>query len=174
VVQRGKWILENLLGAAPPPPPADIPDLKAHNKDGKPLTMREQMELHRADPICASCHARMDPIGFALENYDAVGRWRNQDAGSAINAVGKFPDNTTFEGAAGLTRLLLSDYRDDFVRSVTEKLLTYSLGRGLEHYDEPAIRSIVRQAARDNFTISALIGALVESAPFRMRRIPGA
>jgi len=172
VVQRGKWILENLLGAPPPPPPATIPELKAHNSEGKPLTMREQMVEHRANPICSGCHARMDPIGFALENYDAIGRWRAKDANSPIDASGKLPDGATFEGPAGLNKLLATSYRDDFVNLVTQKLLTYSLGRGLEYYDQPAVRSIAKQAARENYTISSLIGAIVESTPFRMRGTP--
>jgi hypothetical protein len=169
VVQRGRWILENLLGAPPPPPPADVPELKPH-KDGRTLTLREQMEEHRANAVCASCHARMDPIGFSLENFDGIGRWRTKDAGSAIDATGKLPNGTEFNGPGGLRKLLLSSFRDDFVSAFTEKLLTYALGRGLEYYDEPAVRSIVRQAARDDYRISAVIGAIVESTPFQMRR----
>jgi len=115
----------------------------------------------------------MDPIGFALENYDAIGRWRAKDADSTIDATGKFPDGVTFSGPAGLTKLLLSGYREDFVHAVTEKLLTYSLGRGLEYYDLPAVRTIARQAAPRNYSLSALITAVVESTPFRMRRTPG-
>ena len=170
VVQRGRWILENLLGTPPPPPPADVPELKPHGKDGRALTMREQMEAHRINPTCSACHARMDPIGFALENYDAVGKWRIQNAGSKIDATGKLPDGTQFEGPAGLKKLLLSSYRDEFAGTVTEKLLTYALGRGLEYYDRPAVRSIMRQAGRDNYRVSALITAVVESTPFQMRR----
>jgi mono/diheme cytochrome c family protein len=169
VVQRGKWILENLLGTPPPPPPPDVPELKAA-PHGKLLTMREQMEVHRANPACAACHARMDPIGFALENYDAVGQWRAKDAGTAIDARGTLPDGTEFEGPAGLSQLLLSKYRDDFVRTATEKLLTYALGRGVEHFDAPTIRSISREAARDNYRISSLVLAVVNSAPFQMRK----
>lgn len=169
VVQRGRWILENLLGAPPPPPPPDVPELKPH-KDGRQLTMREQMEVHRANPVCASCHARMDPIGFSLENYDAIGRWRNQDGGSPINATGKLPDGTEFSGPAGLKKLLLTTYREDFITAVTERLLTYALGRGLEYYDKPVVRSIIRQAARDNYRMSSVIIAIVESTPFQMRR----
>jgi mono/diheme cytochrome c family protein len=169
VVQRGKWILENLLGTPPPPPPPDVPELKAsHN--GKALSMREQMQVHRANVVCAACHARMDPIGFALENYDAVGRWRTEDAAAPIDASGKLPDGTEFEGPAGLRHLLVTTYRDDFVRTATEKLLTYALGRGVEYYDYPAIRSIDREAARDNYRISSLILAIVKSTPFQMRR----
>ena len=173
VVQRGKWILENLLGTPPPPPPMDVPELKPKSADGRLLTMRQQLEEHRANPKCSGCHSRMDPIGFALENYDAIGRWRDKDGDSAIDASGKLPDGSEFVGPAGLTKLLLTDYRDDFVRTVTEKLLTYALGRGLEHYDQPAVRAIARQAARENYSMSALVTALVESTPFRMRRTPG-
>jgi len=169
VVQRGKWILENLLGTPPPPPPPDVPELKAA-PHGKVLSMREQMEVHRANPTCAACHGRMDPIGFALENYDAVGRWRAEDAGAPIDASGKLPDGTAFEGPAGLNQLLLTKYRDDFVRTATEKLLTYALGRGVEYYDLPTIRSITSEAARDNYRISSLILAIIKSTPFQMRR----
>ncbi len=169
VVLRGKWILENLLGTPPPPPPADVPELKAE-RNGKPLSMREQMQAHRANPVCAACHARMDPIGFALENYDAVGKWRTQDAGVEIDASGVLPDGTKFEGPAGLTQVMLSRYREDFVRTATEKLLTYALGRGVEHYDNPTIRAIARQAARDNYRISSWILEIVKSTPFQMRR----
>jgi Protein of unknown function (DUF1592)/Protein of unknown function (DUF1588)/Protein of unknown function (DUF1587)/Protein of unknown function (DUF1585)/Protein of unknown function (DUF1595)/Planctomycete cytochrome C len=169
VVQRGKWILENLLSAPPPPPPPDVPELKAA-PHGKVLSMREQMQVHRANAICAACHARMDPIGFALENYDAVGRWRGEDAGAPIDASGTLPDGTRFEGPAGLSQLILTKYRDDFVRTATEKLLTYALGRGIEYYDQPTIRSINREAARDNYRISSWILAIVKSMPFQMKR----
>jgi hypothetical protein len=170
VVLRGKWILENLLGTPPPPPPPDIPELKAHSKDGKRLTLRQQMEQHRANTICASCHSRMDPIGFSLENYDGVGKWRAEDSGSPIDATGKLPGGPEFQGPAGLRRILLSSYQADFADTVTEKLLTYGLGRGLEAYDKPAVRSIMKQAARDNYRVSALIMAIVQSTPFQMRR----
>jgi hypothetical protein len=171
VVQRGKWVLENLLGSPPPPPPPDVPDLKPH-KDGKLVTMREQMEFHRTNAVCASCHARMDPIGFALENYNGVGKWRTRDGGSVIDASGKLPDGTTFEAPAGLKKLLLEKYRDDFVSTASAKLLTYALGRGLEYYDMPAVRSITRDVARDDFRMRALIAAVVRSTPFQMRRAP--
>jgi uncharacterized protein DUF1592/uncharacterized protein DUF1588/uncharacterized protein DUF1585/uncharacterized protein DUF1587/uncharacterized protein DUF1595/cytochrome c len=170
VVQRGKWILENLLGAPPPPPPPDVPDLKPRGKDGKLLTMREQMDLHRANPICASCHARMDPIGFALENYDAVGRWRAKDAGAMIDASGKLPDGTKFNGPAELKKILLTGHRDEFATTVTEKLLTYALGRGLESYDAPAVREIMKESARDDYRLPALINAIINSKPFQMRK----
>ncbi len=169
VVQRGKWVLENLLGTPPPPPPPDVPELKAA-PHGKVVSMREQMQAHRANPTCAACHARMDPIGFALENYDGVGRWRDEDAGAPIDASGKLPDGTGFNGPAGLNELLLTKYRADFVRTSVEKLLTYALGRGVDYHDYPTIRSIDRDAARDNYRISSLILAIVKSTPFQMRR----
>ncbi len=170
VVQRGKWILETLLGTPPPPPPPDIPELKPHGKDGRELTLREQMEEHRANSVCASCHARMDPLGFALENYDGVGKWRAKDAGSPIDPSGKLPDGAVFEGPAGLKKILLSRRKDDFVNTAAEKLLIYALGRGLEYYDMPSVRAIARDAARDNYRMSALIAAVVKSTPFQMRR----
>jgi hypothetical protein len=147
--------------------------LKPHSSDGKPLTMRQQMEQHRNNPACSGCHARMDPIGFALENYDAIGKWRAKDGQSAIDASGALPDGAAFDGPAGLTKLLRTAYRDDFVRTVAEKLLTYALGRGVEAEDKPVVRSIMRQAARDDYRLSALILAVEESVPFQMRRTPG-
>ena len=132
--------------------------------------MRQAMEQHRADPTCASCHARMDPLGFAMENYDGVGKWRTQDAGSVIDASGTLPDGTKFDGPAGLKKILLTTHRDEYLSTVTTKLLTYALGRGLEYYDQPAVRSIDREASRDNYTLSALITAIVKSTPFQMRR----
>jgi hypothetical protein len=172
VVQRGKWILENLLGTPPPPPPPDIPDLKPHDKDGRELTAREQMQQHRGNPICASCHARMDPLGFALENYDGVGRFRGKDAGSPIDPSGTLPDGTRFSGPAGLKKALLDSHRDEYLTTMTAKLLTYALGRGLEYYDQPAIREIDREAAKENYRFSALVTAVVRSTPFQMRRTP--
>ncbi len=134
--------------------------------------MREQMQVHRANPVCAACHARMDPIGFALENFDAVGRWRREDAGAPIDASGKLPDGTEFHGPEGLRQLLLTKYRTDFVQTATEKLLTYALGRGVEYYDYPTIRSIDHDAERDNYRVSSLILAIVKSTPFQMRKAP--
>ncbi|HEV2445751.1 MAG TPA: DUF1588 domain-containing protein, partial [Candidatus Sulfopaludibacter sp.] len=172
VVQRGKWILQALLGTPPPPPPPDIPDLKPHGKDGRLLTAREQMDQHRSNAVCASCHARMDPLGFALENYDGVGRWRSEDAGSPIDPKGKLPDGTQFSGPAGLKAALLETHRDEFLSTFTAKLLTYALGRGLEYYDQPVIRAIDRDAAREDYRFSAVITAIVKSTPFQMRRTP--
>jgi hypothetical protein len=169
VVQRGKWVLENLLGTPPPPPPPNVPSLDPHGKDGK-LTMRQAMEMHRANPACASCHARMDPIGFSLENYDGVGAWRDSDNGAKIDASGKLPDGTVFTGPAGLKQVLLTQHRDEFLSTFTEKLMTYALGRGLEPSDRPAERAILRGAAKQNYTIPALIDAIIGSPQFQMRR----
>jgi hypothetical protein len=171
IVQRGKWVLENLLGTPPPPAPPNIPSLDPHGKDGK-LSMREAMEQHRANSVCASCHSRMDPIGFALENYDGIGAWRDKDKdnGVAIDPSGKLPDGSTFKGPAGLTRLLLEKHRDEFVSTFTEKLMIYALGRGVEAYDMPSMRAIIREAAKRDTTIPALIDAIVKSPQFQMRR----
>jgi hypothetical protein len=146
--------------------------LEEKAQDGRSLSMREAMEKHRSNAVCASCHARMDPIGFALENFDGVGKWRDTDGGTRIDASGKLPGGIQFSGPAGLKKLLATNYRDQFEATVTDKLLTYALGRGLEYYDKPAERSIMRQAARDNFRMSALITAIVKSEPFQMRRTP--
>jgi len=169
VVQRGKWVLENLLGTPPPPPPPNVPSLDPHGKDGK-QTMRQAMEMHRANPACASCHARMDPIGFSLENYDGVGAWRDSDNGARIDASGKLPDGTVFTGPAGLKQILLTQHRDEFLSTFTEKLMTYALGRGIEPSDRPAERAILRDAAKQNYTIPALIDAIIRSPQFQMRR----
>ncbi len=168
-VLRGKWILENLLGTPPPPPPANVPDLKDHAEDGRALSLREQMEKHRADSTCASCHSRMDPLGFALENYDGVGKRRTKDADGVIDTTGSLPDGTKFQGPGGLRNLLLSR-RDQFVETFAEKLLTYALGRGLEYYDQPAVRAITRTAAKDDYRVSSVIVAITRSTPFQMRR----
>ena len=169
-VLRGKWVLENLLGTPPPLPPPDVPSLEETTGAGRPLSMREAMEQHRANPVCASCHRLMDPPGFALEQFDAVGKYRTHNEASApIDASGVLPDGTVFEGAAGLRDALLQR-PDLFVTTLTEKLLTYALGRGVEHYDSPAIRAIVRDAERDDSRFSSIILGIVESVPFQMRR----
>jgi hypothetical protein len=166
---RGKWLLENILAAPVPAPPANVPPLEASNKEGKPLSVREMLEMHRANAVCASCHARMDPLGFSLENFDAIGQWRTADAGRAIDASGVLLDGSKVQGPAELQHALVAQ-KDLFVRAVTGKLLTYSLGRGLEYYDAPAIRGIVRGAAADNYRWSSLVLGIVKSAPFQMRR----
>jgi mono/diheme cytochrome c family protein len=172
VVLRGKWVLENLLGAPPPPPPANVPPLKENERGAPPKSLRERMEQHRANPVCASCHASMDPLGFALENFDAIGRWRDADSGLAIDAVSTMPGGAKIDGAAGFHDYLLSR-SDQFVRTLTKKLLEYAVGRTLEYYDEPAARRIIRDAARSNYQWSSLVLGIVESAPFQMRRVAG-
>ena len=169
-VLRGKWVLENLLGTPPALPPPDVPALEETTGAGEALSMREATERHRANPVCASCHRLMDPPGFALEQFDAVGRLRTRSAaGTSIDATGELPDGTRFDGAAGL-REALAGRPERFVGTLTEKLLTYALGRGLEHYDAPAVRAITRAAAEDGYRFSSLVVGIVESAPFRMRR----
>jgi Protein of unknown function (DUF1592)/Protein of unknown function (DUF1588)/Protein of unknown function (DUF1585)/Protein of unknown function (DUF1595)/Protein of unknown function (DUF1587)/Planctomycete cytochrome C len=170
-VQRGKWILENLLGMPPPPPPANVPPLKDDNKGkgGKVLSVRERMVEHRANPVCASCHSVMDPIGLSMENFDATGRWRTTDGDAAVDASGGFIDGSTFEGVDGLKKALMSR-PDLFVSALSEKLLTYAVGRGLEHYDAPAVRAIVGTAAADNYRFSSIMLGIVRSVPFQMRK----
>jgi len=173
-VNRGKWILENLLSAAPPPPPADVPALKTEGHDtGKPLTMRDAMIQHRANPACAGCHSRMDPIGFAMENFDAVGRWRDRDGDSPIDASGVFPGGEKFDGVAGLKTALLS-HPDEFVSTVSEKLLMYAIGRNVQYFDEPAVRAIMKEGARGNNTFASLVMGVVKSVPFQMREAQAA
>jgi hypothetical protein len=168
-VKRGKWILENLLGTPPPPPLPNVGELRPTSQSGDVLSMRQRMEQHRARPVCASCHAMMDPLGLALENFDAVGKWRTLGESSApIDASGSLPDGTKFEGSAGLRQALLQSNR--FAATLTEKMLTYALGRGLEHYDAPAIRSILRTASREDYRFASLVIGIVQSTPFRMRR----
>jgi len=168
-VVRGKWILENLLGTPPPPPLPNVPPLKATDTSGVILPMRQRMERHRANPVCASCHAMMDPLGLSLENFDAIGRWRTLGESSApIDATGASPDGTRFEGPDGLRSVLLRS--DRFVATLTEKMMTYALGRGLEYYDTPSVRAILRDSARDDYRFSSLVVGVVESAPFRMRK----
>ena len=168
-VVRGKWVLENILGTPPPPPPPDVPPLPEREETSAVMSMRERMEEHRANPVCASCHERMDPIGFALENFDAVGKWREVEGGAEIDTSGRLPDGTTFSGLPELRGVLLAR-QDEFVTTVTEKLLTYALGRGVEYYDRPAIRAIAREAEADDYRWSALVLGVTRSLPFQMRR----
>ena len=174
---RGKWLLENLLGAPPPPPPPDIPELDEPGDRAAPVTMRERMAQHRASPACATCHAKIDPLGFALENFDAVGRWRAHEDGAEtpIDASGTLPDGAPFDGPAAFRDALLREpWATEFATTVTEKLLTYALGRGLEHYDAPAVRRILRDAEPGGYRWSSLILGIVESVPFQMQRAPEA
>jgi hypothetical protein len=166
---RGKWILENVMGTPPPPPLPNVPPLEAASESA-PRTMRERMERHRASATCAGCHKMMDPLGFALENFDAIGRWRTVDESwLAIDASGTLPGGVTFDGVSGLRTALLGR-PEPFVGTLTEKLLTYALGRGVTYADEPAVRQIRRTAAADNYRFPSLIAAIAESAPFQMRR----
>jgi hypothetical protein len=169
-VLRGKWVLESLLGAPPPAPPDDVPALKDRGEDGRPATVRQRLELHRASPTCASCHAQMDPLGFALENFDAIGMWRMKgEDGAPIDAASALPGGSRVDGPGGL-RTLLVQRQDEFVEAVTEKLLAYALGRSIQYYDYPAIRTIVRETAATNHRWSSLVQAMVRSVPFQMRR----
>ena len=167
-VIRGKWILENILGMPPPPPPADVPELKDTTVSGK-LSVRERLAEHRANPACASCHNPMDPLGFALENYDAVGRWRTVDGGEPIDPSGELADGTQVAGVGDLEQALL-DRPELFASALTEKLLTFALGRGVERHDAPAIRQVIFDAREDNFRFSSLILGIASSTPFQMRR----
>jgi len=165
---RGKWILENLLGSPPPPPPPNVPPFE-QTAGAKPRTIRERMELHRANPACASCHRSMDALGFTLENFNAVGAWRTRDAGADVNAEGTMADGQPAVGVTGL-RAALMKHPDVFVQTLTEKLMTYGLGRGLQEYDMPVVRRVVRDAGGQDRKFSAIIMGIVKSAPFQMRR----
>jgi hypothetical protein len=168
-VIRGKWILANLLGVPPPPPLPSVPALKEKSAAGKILSMRERMAQHRDNPACSGCHQLMDPVGFSLENYDAVGRWRTVEETTPIDASGGLPDGSKFEGVSGLQQALLR--RPELLTTTfTEKLLTYSLGRGVEYYDAPAVRKILGEARIKNFRFSSFILGIVNSTPFQMRR----
>jgi len=166
---RGKWLLENILAAPPPPPPPNANTTLAENKTGRPVSVREMLERHRANPVCSSCHARMDPLGFSLENFDALGQWRTMDGDTPVNATGVLLDGTPVDGPAALRRALVAQ-NEQFVRTVTGKLLTYALGREMTSSDAPTIRSIVRAAAPDDYRWSSMILAIVKSTPFQMRR----
>ena len=167
-VLRGKFILENILGTPPPSPPPDVPALKENEKGQKPKTVREQMAEHRANPTCASCHKIMDPIGFALDNFDAVGAWRTEDAGAPIDVSGELTDGTRIDGVVSLREAILAR-PDLFAGTMTEKLLVYALGRGLDDHDMPVVRAILRTAAAHDYRFSSLILGVVGSVPFQMR-----
>jgi hypothetical protein len=167
VTLRGRWLLANLLGAPPPPPPPDVPALKDPGQDGQPRSLRARMELHRKSAVCASCHQRMDPLGFSLENFDALGKWRRESDGAPIDAAASLPDGTRFEGIVGLRRLI-ETHPEDFVRTFTEKLLAYAIGRGIESSDYPFIRKISRDAAAQDYRWSAIIWGIVNSPAFNM------
>jgi hypothetical protein len=167
-VARGKWILENLLGTNAPLPPPDVTPLQEEEAEVRTASVRQRMEAHRSNPTCAACHKIMDPIGFALENFDLIGRWRTSDGGARIDATGQLVDGTPLDGPASLRRALLAR-PEVFVRTVTEKLLTYATGRALKYYDMPVVRSIAREAARNDNKFSSLIVGIVKSDPFQHR-----
>jgi hypothetical protein len=167
-VLRGRWVLDNLLDAPPPEPPADVPNLK-ESEIGTTASMREQLELHRKDPTCASCHRRMDPLGFGLENFDAVGAWRTMDGKFPIDATGTLPDGRTFNGPEELRSILRADHQA-FEHCLTAKLLTYALGRGLERYDKRTVSGIVSRLPEREYRFSGLILEIVNSLPFQSRR----
>jgi mono/diheme cytochrome c family protein len=168
-VLRGKWLLENLLGAPPPAPPPDVPPLVETGRMGEHLTMRQRMEEHRKNPACAACHARMDPLGFALENFDGIGGWRTHEGSTPIDASSALPDGTKLSGPEDLRKLLLTR-QNEYIETVADKLLTYAIGRGTEYYDAPVTRQIIRTIAPQDYRWSALISAIVKSQPFQMRR----
>ncbi len=170
-VLRGKWILENLLGTPPPPPPPNVPALKENSEGAKPLTMRALLEQHRQNPTCATCHRILDPLGFSLENFDAIGQWRTKEAGGPVDASGELADGTKVNGPVALRQAILS-HPGQFVDTLTEKLLTYALGRGLEYYDMPVVRSIAQQAAHNDYRFSSIVLGIVRSTPFEMKRKP--
>ena len=168
-VARGKWIVENILGTPAPLPPPNVPALKENDsRGGEEPSVRERMEEHRKNPVCASCHKIMDPIGFSLENFDLTGKWRTTDGAHPIDASGVLVDGTKLDGPASLRDALLT-YREQFIRTVTSKLMTYAVGRAMQYYDMPAVRAISRQAALEDFRFSSLVVGIVKSAPFQMR-----
>jgi hypothetical protein len=168
-VKRGRWVLEQLLGTPPPPPPPDVPELAEDPKAVLSGSLRQRMEQHRAKASCAVCHARMDPLGFAFENFDAVGAYRTKDGDFPIDPAGVLPDGRSFEGPADL-KAILKEKKDLFSRCLAEKLLTYALGRGLEYYDRPAVDRIVEAAGREGYKFSTLVIEIARSEPFRLRR----
>jgi hypothetical protein len=171
-VKRGHWVLENLLGAPPPAPPPGADDLKEATRDGHPATLRQRLELHRTKAECATCHQRMDPLGFGLENFDAIGAWRDRDEGQPIDASGTLPDGRSFRGPGEL-RAVLTERAGDFRRCLAEKLMTYALGRGLTPADRCAVDRVVHDLRRGGDRFSSLVLAIVGSEPFQTRRAQG-
>ncbi|MFK5924175.1 MAG: DUF1592 domain-containing protein [Verrucomicrobiota bacterium] len=174
LVKRGNWVLENILGSPPPPPPPDLPSLEESAKgDNKNKSLRQQLEIHREDTMCASCHNRMDPIGFGLESYNAIGAWQDEEGGKAIDASGVLYTGESFDGPAQMRRLLANGKKDAFVRCLSEMMLIYALGRGMEYYDKPALREITSKVEQGEYRMHELIKAVVRSTPFQQRRGDG-
>jgi len=170
-VKRGKWILENIVGAPPPPPPPDVPELE-EAKEAKG-SLRQRLEHHRENAMCASCHARMDPIGFGFENYDGVGKWRDKDGEYPVDAAGKLLSGEEFRDAGELKKILAEKKRDKFLECLASKLLTYALGRGMEYYDRPSIDGIVKRLSKNQHRFAALVQGVVTSPAFQLRRGEG-
>ena len=168
-VLRGKWILENVLGTPPPSPPPNVPPLKENDDNSKPRSVRELLEEHRKNPPCRGCHQIMDPLGFSLENFDAAGEWRVKEAGGVVDASGQLADGTKVDGPVSLRKALMA-HPEQFVDTLTEKLMTYALGRGLEYYDMPVVRKIAHDAAPNEYRFSAIVSGIVRSAPFQMKK----
>jgi len=169
-VLRGKWLLENILGTPVPPPPPGVPALEENHSGARPRSVRQRLEEHRKNPACAVCHNLMDPLGFSLENFDATGAWRTKsESGAPIDSSGTLVDGAKIDGPASLRNALLAQ-PDEFVQTLTEKLLTYAVGRGVEYYDMPSVRHIVHESARNDYKFSELILGIVESTLFQMRR----
>jgi hypothetical protein len=165
-VKRGKWILDNILGTPPPPAPPGVPELEKGELTG---TLREQLEQHRANPSCAACHKQMDPIGLALENYDAVGRWRTEERGAPIDASGELPTGEVIKNPADLIRLIREKKSEQFARTLTEKLMTYAIGRGIEYYDRCAIDKILSETSKNDYRFKDLLLAIITSDPFQRK-----
>jgi Protein of unknown function (DUF1588)/Protein of unknown function (DUF1585) len=168
-VLRGKWILENILGTPPPPPPPNVPPLKENEDGAKPKSVRELMEEHRKNPACSGCHSVMDPLGFSLENFDGIGEWRTKDQSGPIDASGQLADGTKVEGPVTLRQALMK-HPEQFAGTITEKMMTYALGRGLDYYDMPVVRSIVHDSAKSDYKLTSIIIGIVKSTPFQMRK----
>jgi hypothetical protein len=170
-VNRGKWILEQILGSPPPPPPPDVPELEEEHQADQEASLRERLEMHRAKAECATCHNKMDPLGFAFENFDAIGKWRDMDGRFPVDASGKLPTGEAFDGPRELKAILKT--RETFVRSLTEKMLTYALGRGLEYYDQCTVDDVVDALRRNDHRFSSMITGIVVSKPFLMKQRAG-
>jgi hypothetical protein len=165
-VKRGKWILENILGTPPPPPPPDVPELKEAKAGEAKGTLRQRLEQHRASPGCAACHKSMDPLGFAMENFDGIGGWRDKEGDESIDSAGELPSGEKFRGPKELRELLIATRKPQFAQCLTEKLLTYALGRGVEYSDQCAVRKITAALEKDQFRFSRLVVEIVSSDPF--------